>query len=254
LKSKTIAYLIPYLLLLLLGPWYRYHVSGLVFLDGDSGDYLLPAYMKKICGVWHKGERPMQYLQFICLTLSPVSGLRYTVILQQLLGLTGGACLAAGWVIFVNNLRNPIIWHLAGYFMLAIYISSPELMYYEQFIGPEAYGIFLMCALIFCLSVVFRERADGKSPAIFLGLAIFLNLYLANPMTKWIFSSLFLELVLLWIAIKKNDYSTAQRFRLLLVPHLLYLLLVLIPEWTHPADTAEEDRTYIEWKQMAYPF
>jgi hypothetical protein len=36
------------------------------------------------------------------------------------------------------------------------------------------------------------------------------------------------------------------------LPHLLYLLLVWLPETTHKSDLKSEDRTYIEFEQMAY--
>ena len=60
LKRSAIIYLVPYLLLLILGAWYRYHISGMIYLEDDSDHYLIPAIRKVFTGEWHKGERPMQ--------------------------------------------------------------------------------------------------------------------------------------------------------------------------------------------------
>jgi hypothetical protein len=252
-KPINLIYLIPYPALIAIGIWYRSKIAPIAFFDGDSINYLIPPYIKALTNQWHKGERPMQYLQFIYLTLSKENGLKYTVITQQILTMLGALALTSAWFVFLRNMKkNRLLWHLAGYFMLAIFVSSPSLMYYEQLIGPESPCMFVMCILIFCLTVVFSNYVSVSTRQKFLGAAIFVNLYLINPMPKWVFAGLFLEAFLVYRAIKFAQLTAIQKRRLLLLPHLAFLVLVYIPEQYHKIDKASEDRTYIEFEQMAY--
>jgi hypothetical protein len=253
IKPINLIYLIPYLALIGLGVWYRSKIAPIAFLDGDSLNYLLPAYIKALTNQWHKGERPMQYLQFIYFTLSKDNGLKYTVITQQVLTMLGALALTGAWFIFLRGIKKfRLLWHLAGYFMLAIFVSSPSLMYYEQLIGPESPCMFVMCVLIFCLTVAFSNQVSASTRQKFLGAAIFVNLYLINPMPKWVFAGLFLEGLLVYRVIKLAQLTTIEKRRLLLFPHLAFLILVYIPEQYHEIGKASDDRVYIEFEQMAY--
>ena len=253
IKSKNVIYLVPYLALIGIGIWYRSKIAPIAFLDGDSINYLIPAYIKAISGEWHKGERPMQYLQFIYLTLSKANSLKYTIISQQILTMLGALSLIGAWFVFLRGIKKyHLLWHLVGYFMLAIFVSSPSLMYYEQLIGPESPCMFVMCVLISCLTVVLSTQVSIGTRQKFLGIAIFVNLYLINPMPKWVFAGLFLEVFLVYHIIKLARLSVIEKRRLLLLPHLAFLIIVYIPERYHKIDKASEDRTYIEFEQMAY--
>ena len=122
MKIKKLLYLVPYFIILLLGVWYRMHGSSVAFLDGDSGNYLLPPFIKKLTGEWHKGERPMAYLQFIYCTLSKNNQLNYTLLWQQIISLSGAAFLAGAWVLMVAKLKRPeFLLHGGGYLLLMLY-------------------------------------------------------------------------------------------------------------------------------------
>ena len=253
IRSINFIYLLPYLALLVLGIWYRSQITPIAFLNGDSGNYLFPAYIKALANEWHKGERPMPYLQFIYLTLSKQDGLKYTVIAQQALSLLGGLCLTCAWLLFVAERRKYVfLWHLMGYLMLAIFVQSPTLMYYEQLIGPESPSMFVMCVLILCLAGIYSTRLGNNTRGIFLSAAIFINLYLIYPMPKWLFAGAFLELLFIVKAWRFETLSNARKRMMLLVPHFFFLLLVYIPEHVNKIDNPNEDRTYLEYEQMAY--
>ena len=112
--------------------------------------------------------------------------------------------------------------------------------------------MFVMCVLISCLTVVLSTQVSIGARQKFLGIAIFLNLYLINPMPKWVFAGLFLEVFLVYHVIKLAQLTLIEKRRLLLFPHLVFLIIVYIPERYHKIDKASEDRTYIEFEQMAY--
>ncbi len=252
IRNKAGIYIIPYLLLLALGAWYRYHIAGLVFLDTDSEHYLMPPVIKELIGQWHKGERPMQYLLFIYATLSQHFGIKYTIIAQQVLGIVSGALLAIAWIGFVSNRSNRLGWHLLGYMMLGIFIGNHGIMNYEQFIGPESICMCIMSAVICCLVFVFSDVSSHITKIIFASIAIFINLYLSNPMPKWVFVTLFLEVLLVYHIIKSISLSRRVKGYLIIVPHLFYALLVLLPESVNKIDNTFEGRVYIEYEQMAF--
>ncbi len=252
LKRKDLVYLIPYLLLLALGIWFRYRISPLVFLDGDSANYLLPPSMKALTGVWHKGERPMQYLLFIYYTLSANFGVKYTIIAQQALGVLSEALLATAWVVFISQFnRLKLLWHLMGYIMLAVYNSSAVIMYYERFIGPESVCMFVMSALICVLTLVYKSN-DTHKKIWFISISIFINLYLANPMPKWVFIAVFTECLLVYLVISNKGLHTRSKIWALVIPHVLYGFCVVIPEKVHDIDHLYQDRVFIEYEQMVY--
>jgi len=253
IRPVNIFYIIPYLALIALGIWYRLQIAPIAFLNGDSGNYLMPAYVKALAHVWHKGERPMQYLQFIYLTLSKDYGLKYTVIAQQALSLLGAAFLIGAWLIFLRSRKKYLwLWHLMGYAMVAIFVQSPTLMYYEQLIGPESPCIFVMCVLIFCVTGALYSHMGIKTKALLTGAALFVNLYLIYPMPKWIFVGPALEVVLLLQGVRLYQLPKSWKYALILMPLLLFIVLVYVPEHIHKIDRPSEDRTYIEYEQMAY--
>ncbi len=246
-------YLIPYLAIIALGIWYRAQVTPVFYFDGDSANYLLPPMVKAMAHVWHKGERPMPYLQFIYLTLSKTHGLKYTVMAQQALNILGAVFLTGAWFVFLRGIKKYTwVWHLMGYVMLTIFVQSPTLLYYEQLIGPESPCIFVMCVLISCLTVALSAHVSNNTRRLFLGICIYVNLFLIVPMPKWVFAGAFMEVFLVYKALKFTSVTVQQRRRLLLVPHLAYLLLVYAPEKYYKIDQPYEDRTNIEFEQMAY--
>lgn len=241
------------MIILLIGAWYRYHLPNIALLHGDSGNYLLPPFVKQLINEWHKGERPMAYLRFVYLTLGKDFSLEFTVAMQKVLGIAGAGFLAAAWVVYIKRLRNnTALWHLAGYIMLSIYVSNPLLRYFEQLIGPESVSMFLMCVLIFCLTVVFSDALNPKASGLFLAVTIFLNLYLIIPMPKMLFAAAFLEIVLIYKLIKQPWHSRKRKGWMLAVPHVLYFVMGPLQEMTHKIDLPSEDRTFIEMKQMAF--
>lgn len=253
LKGRSLFYLIPYIIVLIIGVWYRYSIFGLAFLDGDSEHYLMPPVLKTLTGQWHKGERPMQYLLFIYATLSYKAGIKYTIIAQQVLGITSASLLTLAWIAFVSGYkRHKLLWHLMGYLMLGIYISSPIIMNYEQFIGPESVCMCIMSEIICFMILGLAGGLRHRTAMIMLSIAIFLNLYLVNPLPKWIFVSVFLELVLLYRILVVADLSRKAKGLLTGVPHLLFILLIVVPEAHFKIDNPNEDRIYIEYQQMVY--
>ena len=253
LGLKNILYLLPYSLLLLLGVWYRSHTSSLAMWDGDSYNYLEPACLKQLIGEWHKGERPMQYLLFIYFSLLGTYKLKNLIIAQKIVGMIGATFLTGAWLLFVRRFQdNKLLWHLAGYLMLSIYITSPQIMFYETQIGPESFCISLMCVFLFCLSGFFASTVKPLSRLAFLVAAMFLNLYLINPMPKCIFANILTDLVLIWLIINSTELKRRTKLYLILLPHLLYVLFVSIPEYTHSIDSPNQDRVFIEYEQMAF--
>jgi hypothetical protein len=251
LKSRL--YLLPYIGILLLGIGYRFLTSGLATLDGDSGNYLLPPFIKALTGEWHKGERPMPYLQIIYFTLSASAGLKYTILLQKILGIIGAGFLALAWINFVKQLKeNSLIWNIAGYAMLNIFVSAPILMYNELLIGPESISISLMCFLIYCITIIFSSVNNSSRRLTFIAIAIFVNLFLAAIMPKWMFAAMLLEVMLIYWVIKILSIPKRSTMKILAVPHLIYFILIFLPERINKIDSPEEDRLYIEYKQMAY--
>jgi hypothetical protein len=253
LGLKNILYLLPYLLILLLGVWYRLHTSSLAMWDGDSYLYLRPVCLKQLIGEWHKGERPMQYLMFIYYTLLGTYKLKNLITVQKILGMIGATFFTGAWLFFIRRFKdNTLLWHLAGYFIIYIYISSPQVMYYETQIGPESFSISLMSMFLFFLSGFFASTLKPLSRSVLLGAAMFMNLYLINPMPKCIFANIFTDLILIWLVINFAELKKRAKVYLILIPHLLYVLLVAIPEYTHTVNAPNEDRVFIEYEQMAF--
>ena len=252
-KLKTLLYLLPYLVLILIGGWYRMHTSDVAFYEGDTDTYTNPAFLKAITGKWYLDERPLQYLQFIYFLLIPGHGLYFVVIAQKILDIAGAGFLTAAWIRYVGRSnRNNFLSHLAGYVMLGIYISSPVLMYYEQLIAPESVCMFLMCVLIYCLTAGLTGYDKPKTMMGFLSAAIFVNLYLSHPMTKFIFVSLVLELILVAKLMRSAPGWRQGKLLLILLPHALYVLLVLGPEIRYKTERPFQNRVYIEYEQMVY--
>ena len=254
IKLRSLLYLFPYIILLMLGAWYRVHTSNVVFFDGNTDSYTLPPYLKAVTGNWYLGDRPFQYLHFIYLFLSRHDGLFYVVIAQKILGLTGAAFLTGAWIAYVvRSKSNVLLSHLLGYIMLGIYISSPVLMYYEQLIGPESVCMFVMCVLICCLSIGFDSDLKPGITAAFLSAAIFVNLYLAEPMPKYMFASIALEVILIAVLMLFSEIPLRKRLLLLLFPHLLYLFIAVIPARIHKTEKPFQNLlSYIEYQQMVY--
>jgi len=252
IKFKSIILLIPYLVLLGLGLWLRLHTSNMAFLDGDSDTYLSPPYLKAITGSWHIDERPFPYLEFVYLLISKTCGLERVVLVQKLLAVSGAVFLTAAWLLFISRLKGSrILYHLLGYLMLATYLGAPVLMYFEQQIGPESVCAFIMCVFIFTLTLGFSRN---KSFAGFLGLsaAVFINLFLMHPMPKFIFIAAAVEVILVWSILRFQGQSVRNKVWGILLPHIIYVLFVFIPEHNHKPERPFYSRTYIEFQQMTF--
>ena len=251
--ANSYLYYLPYLLLLLLGVYARVQIPNLALLHGDSCNYLLPPYIKLILNEWHKGERPMPYLRFLYYTISPESGLNYAIFWQKILGLTGSVFLVLAWIKVVSSInRNLFIWHLAGYALTAIYTLLPIQMYYEQLIAPELLGMTVLCLLLLCYAHLFYSNSDSSSLPWVLGLSIFVNLFMAGPMPKFMLMTIVGEVLLLFWIGKWLKRSIRTKLLVLAVPHLVWLVFIWIPEFTNEVDNPIDDRTFIEYKQVTF--
>lgn len=244
---------LPYLALLALGVWYRCQGTSVPILDGDSGNYLIPPFLKQLVGEWHKGERPLPYLFFIYYTMQENFDLGKVIIAQKVVSMVGALFLALTWMVLSQRLINSrLLGHLAGYCLVFLYVSNPGLMYYEQFIGPEALSMALMCVLLFCIVLLFVYLDNAKLVTLLVLFTFFLNLYLAVILTKWIFATFFLELILLYLLFFKLPLRLATKLFVLVVSHGLYFLIGVLPERIHTIDHPSQDRVLISLQQMAF--
>jgi hypothetical protein len=225
---------------------------SLPFFDSDSGGYLLPPFMKVLHGGgWHKGERPMQYLLFLHWVMTGSLNISHITIAQHFLGLCAGLSLFLCFILVGRTIALPYYINFPfGIALLWLYLFNPNVLYYEHFIGPECYSMFLESILVLSLSAAMFYR-KGLRHEIFLMLFIFLNLFISNPMPKFFLASIATEIcVFVWLL--KSTRSVSQKRMLLLVPHVVYVVLVFLPEYMNKPDTLGQDRVSIEWRQMSY--
>lgn len=254
-KNIRSFFLLPYLAILLLTLIPRLQTSNLALLDGDSGNYLIPPYLKMATGEWHKGERPLPYLFFLYKTMGGDYSLSRSVFIQKVICAASSVCLAFFWILLLSYFRvTAFLGHLLGYLFLYLYVSCYQLWYYSQSIGPESLSISAMAFLLLGIAYLFTKRS---SPSLLyytvLIIVVCINLYLSSLLTKWIFSAFALDLLLLYFFVWRNLFiSKTQKVCISLVPHIFYLLIVVIPESKYPVDSPFENRSYISLKQMVF--
>lgn len=254
-KDIRTFFLLPYLAILLLALVPRLQTSNLALLDGDSGNYLIPPYLKIATDEWHKGERPLPYLLFIYGTMGHNYSLSQSIFIQKVICAASAVCLVFFWLLLLSYFRITGFWgHLLGYLFLYLYISCYQLWYYNQFIGPESLSISAMVFLLLGIAYLFAKR---RYPSMFYFTILIIvactNLYLSSLLTKWIFAAFALDLLLLYNFVWRNNaISIIQKVSITLVPHIFYLLLVVMPESKYQVDSPFENRSYISIKQMVF--
>ena len=214
--------------------------------------FYAPIDRKDVPPNWVDYKTPDDWLNRIWKKLEN-NGLKNTVRIQQILSLTGIGFLAGSWLLFIKGLKlTGLLNHILGYMMIGAMVINPRLMINELFIAPEAITFFLMCGLIYCITFIFCTSSRARVWRWVLSLSVFTNLYLAAPMPKWIFASLLLDIFFIYLLLNKKDIVPKQKLLLLAVPHLLYFVLVPLQEAIHKIDLFDQDRLYIEYKQMVY--